>query len=216
MTTETMTINEALAVKKNLMSRIATAVRNFVPAVPNKHINSKIDGLTVEDWRKHQAERYQSISDMIRRRDAITCAIAQSNAVTKVTVGKREYTVAEAIAAKNDGMSGKVALRDRIASVLSMSELEVNRRNGDDLEARADTYIKNTYGGQTDLRNLTEDIRRDRADYIARQSYDLVMPAGMQMKQLLQELDEEINTFMTGVDFALTNSNATTTITITY
>ena len=216
MNTETMTIHKALSELKTMDSRIATGVRGCTFAVANKHHNTKIDGATVEDFRKEQASNYQSVCDLMKRRDAIKCAVVKSNATAEVTINGNTYTVAEAIDLKNNGMKGKMLLREKMAADLRLATAEINRRNGDDLQARADAYIKNMYGSQTDLKSLTGEMRSDREKFIEQQSYDLVTPTGIELKKLIEELDKEIQSFMIEVDAALSVSNAITTIEISY
>lgn len=216
MTTETMTIHKALAELKTMDARIASGVRGCTFAVANKHHNTKIDGATIDDYRKEQASKFQSISDLINRRNAIKGAVVLSNATTKVMINGHSYSVAEAIELKNNGMKGYMLLIEKMTSDLRLAITEINHRNGDDLQQRADAHIKNMYGNQADLKNLTGEMREDRGNFIVQQSYDLVTPAGMELKNLIEELNEQVQSFMIEVDAALSVSNAVTTITIEY
>ena len=97
MTTEKMTVHKALCELKTLDSRIQKCMQQNPFVFANKHANSKVAGVSVGDYCKEVQASYQSANDLIARRDAIKRAVTLSNATVKVTIGGKEYTVAEAI-----------------------------------------------------------------------------------------------------------------------
>lgn len=216
MTKETMTIHKALSELKTIDSRISKAISSCKYAVANKHSNEKIGGVSVEEFRKEQEDIFKSACDLINRRNAIKCAVVKSNATAKVVINGVEYTVAEAIDMKNHGMDGKRTMLNQMTLQLKLAEGEIERQNGDQLQQRADNYIKNMYGNQTDLSKMTGDMRSDREKFIAQQTAELVTPMGMDIRKTIKALEDEINAFMVEVDAALSVSNATTTIEIEY
>lgn len=216
MTKETMTIHKALSELKIIDSRISKAVRDCKFATVNKHSNEKINGVLIDDYRREQENLFKSACDLINRRNAIKRAVVQSNAVAKVTINGVEYTVAEAIDMKNHGMDGRRELLRQMIQHLTAAEMSVERYNGDELQNRADAYIKNMYGNQTDLSKLTGEMRSDREKFIAQQTSEIVTPMGMDLRKTIKEFEDEINSFMVEVDAALSVSNATTTIEIEY
>lgn len=104
MTTEKMTIHKALCELKTLDARITKSIGETEYVFANKHSNDKVNGMTVAAYCDEIKSGYQRVTDLIKRRDAIKRAVVLSNAVTKVTVGGKEYTVAEAIEMKNRGV----------------------------------------------------------------------------------------------------------------
>ena len=104
MTTEKMTIHKALCELKTLDARITKCIGETEYVFANKHSNDKVNGMTVAAYCDEIKSGYQRVTDLIKRRDAIKRAVVLSNAVTKVTVGGKEYTVAEAIEMKNHGI----------------------------------------------------------------------------------------------------------------
>lgn len=100
MTTEKMTIHKALCELKTLDARITKCIGETEYVFANKHSNDKVNGMTVAAYCDEIKSGYQRVTDLIKRRDAIKRAVVLSNAVTKVTVGGKEYTVAEAIEMK--------------------------------------------------------------------------------------------------------------------
>lgn len=213
MITEKMNVHQALAELKMLDKRIDNAIRegNFV--VPNKHSNTKIGGIDIKDHIADVKSRYQKIQDLIARRNAIKRAVVQSNAVTRVMIGNVEYTVAEAIDMKNHGMEYLMTLRDRLALEYKMAKQDADQRNGSDLSRRADDYIR-TMVGNTDVKGMTEDVKKMRDDFITAQTTELVDPIGALAE--IQKMNDAIDEFLTNVDACLSVSNATTEIEVTY
>ena len=86
MTTETMTIHKALAELKILDGRIKKEIQSGSYCAANKHSNEKINGITIEDFRKTVQGTYDKVTDLINRRKAIKKAIVLSNAKTTVKI----------------------------------------------------------------------------------------------------------------------------------
>jgi len=213
-TTEKMTVHKALVELKTLDSRISKATTEVPFVLANKHANTKISGIPVSEYCENMKSAYQRVRDLIARRDAIKRAVVMSNATTKVTIGSDEFTVAEAIEMKNHGIGYYQSLLNVMSNSYRRAQRDADVNNGDALEERADEYIKSMYGNATDLKNLTEDIKRVRADFIAAQTYELVDP--IKVKEQMESLESDISTFMVEVDAALSVSNAITEIEIEY
>lgn len=213
MTTETMTIHKALCELKTIDSRITKEINSGPFVVANKHANTKISGVDVSEFCEQIKSRMQSVNDMIKRRNAIKCAVVQSNAVTTVSVAGKEYTVAVAIDMKNNGMQYLKYWLQKMTTDYNKAQREANAANGDILEQRADDYIKTMYGN-TDMKNASEEAKKSRAEFIAAQTYELVDP--IKIVASMEEIENHINQFMVEIDSALSVSNAVTTITIEY
>lgn len=213
MTTETMTIHKALCELKTIDARITKEINSGPFVVANKHSNTKISGVDVSEFCEQIKSRMQGVNDMIKRRNAIKCAVVQSNAVTTVSVAGKEYTVAVAIDMKNNGMQYLKYWLQKMTTDYNKAQREANAANGDILEQRADDYIKTMYGN-TDMKNASEEAKKSRADFIAAQTYELVDP--VKIVASMEEIENHINQFMVEIDSALSVSNAVTTITIEY
>lgn len=213
MTTETMTIHKALCELKTIDARISKEINSGPFVVANKHSNTKISGVDVSEFCEQIKSRMQSVNDMIKRRNAIKCAVVQSNAVTTVSVAGKEYTVAVAIDMKNNGMQYLKYWLQKMTTDYNKAQREANAANGDILEQRADDYIKTMYGN-TDMKNASEEAKKSRAEFITAQTYELVDP--IKIVASMEEIENHINQFMVEIDSALSVSNAVTTITIEY
>ena len=213
MTSEKMTVHKALCELKTLDDRIKKCINGTSYVFANKHSNTKVSGMSVAAYCDEIKSAYQRTTDLIKRRDAIKRSVVMSNAVTKVQVGGKEYTVTEAIEMKNHGIKMMQDLLKRLEYDNTRARREADENNGEMLEMRADEYVKSLYGS-TDMKNASDEIKKVRADFIAAQTYEIVDPIGI--KSEMDRLDKEISSFMVDIDSALSVSNALTEISIEY
>ena len=208
MTTEKMTVHKALCELKTLDARIQKSIQQGTFVFANKHSNNKVAGVSIGTYSEEIRAAYQSAKDLIARRDAIKRAVTLSNATVKVTIGGKEYTVAEAIEMKNQQLLLKKLDNDN-----RRARLEADKNNGDMLEMRADEYVKSLYGN-VDMKGASDEIKKVRADFIAAQTMEIVDPINITTE--LTTLEKEINDFVVEIDSALSVSNALTELEITY
>ena len=213
MITETMNVHQALAELKLLNKRISAAIVDPTWVVTNKHSNTKLGGVNVKEFGEDLKSKYQKVLDLIRRRDAIKRAVVNSNAVTKVTVAGKEYTVAEAIDRKNNGMDYLKNLAMRLQHDYTRAKGEADRLNGLELERRADEHVR-IMVGNSDMKGATAEAVRIRDEFITAQTTDIIDPIGVCTE--FGKLNDEVNSFLMNVDAALSVSNALTVITVEY
>lgn len=213
-TIEKMTVHKALAELKLLDDRITKAISEGIYCVANKHSNDKINGIDIAEYKKLMQSRYDKATDLIKRRNAIKRAVVLSNAVTKVTIADKEYTVAEAIEMKNHGVEFDMQLLNAMQSHYKTAQVNIKKQNdGKELEERADQYVTAIYGNKEGKAN-TADIEKVKADFLATNQYELVDPLNVLEK--IDALEKKINDFMAEVDSTLSVSNALTEIEIEY
>lgn len=211
MTTEIMTIHEALCELKVLDKRIKQEIAGTVFATTVLHCNDKINGVPIKEFSETVRSKYDRITDLIKRRTAIKKAITNSNATTMVTIGNDTMTVAEAIEYKRSGIEFKQALLEKISRDYSSSVVTVNVKN-DALTDRATDYIERAYTNKDSVNKDT--IESARQDFIDRNTLDLVDP--INGDKVIAELSKEIDTFVSKVDSTLSISNALTKVEISY
>ena len=213
MTQEKMTVHKALAELKVIGDRITNAINNGIFVKANKHSNEKINGVSVEEFRKQIQGSYDKVSDLIKRRNTIKRAVVLSNANTKVTVAGVEYTVAEAIEMKNTGTQYKRdfnnVLSKQYAEVIRITEKE----NGETLQQKAENYVVGLYGSK-EGKTSTEEIENTRKQFIANNTFELIDP--IKVREKIDALEKEISEFESEVDAALSVSNAVTELTVEY
>jgi hypothetical protein len=213
MNTERMSVHKALSELKTLDDRIEKNIEGSCFVVANKHSNQKFMGMPIDELKEHMKSNYQKVTDLITRRNAIKRAVVLSNAITKVIIGGVEYTVAEAIEMKNHGIEHYALFLGHIKREYASAKREIETNNGDKLEAKADTYITTLYGN-SDMKNLSEEVQSTRKDFIASQTYELIDSIGVE--SVIEELEKTIDEFIVDVDSALSVSNALTEIEISY
>ena len=213
MKVEKMTVHKALAELKIVDDRINSAINGGTYCVATKHSNSKINGISIEDYTKVMQGYYDKATDLIRRRNAIKRAVVLSNATTKVTINGAEYTVAEAIEMKNHGVEFDESMLSVLRNQYNKAQAEILKQNSDDLEKRAEQYVIGIYGSKEGKTN-TDDFEKTKKDFINANSYELIDP--IKILDRINELEESIANFKAEVDSALSVSNAITEIEISY
>lgn len=213
MTTETMTIHKALADLKVLDNRINSTISGGTYCLANKHSNEKLKGVPIADYVKVMQSDYDKANALITRRNAIKRAVVLSNAVTKVKVGNEEYTVAEAIEMKNHGMEFKVRLFETLQQQYKKAQSEILKQNGDNLEQRAEQYVIGIYGNKEGKSN-SDDYENTKKAFLLGNTFELVDP--IKVLDKINSLEEEITSFVSEIDAALSTSNAITQLEITY
>lgn len=211
MTTERMTIHEALSELKVLDKRIKQEIAATTFSTSNLHCNAKIYGVSIEEYKNAVKSKYDKITDLIKRRTAIKKAITNSNAVTVVTIGEKSMTVAEAIEYKRSGIEFKRVLLEKVSKDYNIASLTTMTKN-ESLTDRATDNIERTYGNKENVNK--EALESAREKFIADNTYDMVDP--IDSVKIMEKLSDEIDNFMSKVDSTLSVSNALTKIDIEY
>lgn len=217
MTHEKMTIHKALAELKTMDDRITDAINAPIYVMAVKHSAEKINGVTISDFKKSIESGYQKVMSLMARRDAMKRAVVLSNAQTKVQVGGKEYTVAEAIDMKNNGTEYKRILKNRMANQYNGARNDLERNSGEAIEKRAEQYVLAVIQAQPKDAKMAVDsdaMQALRKDYIKNNTYDLIDP--LNVVKTMESLVDEINEFEAEVDAALSCSNALTVIEFDY
>jgi hypothetical protein len=213
MTTEKMTVHKALAELKVIGDRIISAIQSGVYCKANKHSNEKINGVSVDEFKKQIQGNWDKVSDLIRRRNAIKKAVVLSNATVKVKVGDEEFTVAEAIEMKNSGMEYKKSLVNMLNRQYIQAIQTTEKENGEILQQKAESYVIGLYGSKEGKTNI-EEIEKTRKEFITNNTFELIDP--LKIREKIDVLEKEISEFESEIDAALSVSNAITELTIEY
>ena len=201
----TISVTRALAELKTLDDRISKAANNGYIAMT---VGGKVVGTnrTQDEVEKAVKESYQSFNDLVTRRNKLKCAIVKSNAETKVKIGDKELTVAEAIERKNSIVfeeqmiqSLSVQLRQATAQVEKVNA-EANQRLNQMLEVNLGK----------DRKTSEEDYEAISKPFMAKNEAKLVDP--LKLEELVQKLQVSVDDFKLNVDFALSEVNALTQI----
>lgn len=203
-----LSITEALPEVKLLEKRIADKISESKFVGVTIGTKGLVSLRTREDFDKDASASYQSVTDLIKRRNLIKSLIVQSNATTIVKVGMVEMTVAEAIERKNSIGFEKLLLQE-MKDQLYRVQSEINSTNRN-VQAQLDKQLE-ALAGKEAKANVSEYEGIINA-YREKNEAKLVDPLNLQTK--ISALQETIEDFELHVDTALSKSNTLTEIEI--
>lgn len=200
MSTEEFTITRALVELKTLEKRIEKLIAE-----------SRFIAITYKGFPGDEVDtgKYQSIRDLIARRDKIKRAIIRSNGQVKVMISKRTYTVQEAIDRKASIQWEKTLLRKmQEQRSLMLNEME---RHNTGVQSKLDKLLESQFGSK-DSKSNKDDLASISDSYRKSNLATLVDP--LQLDKEIEKLSLLIEEFEKEVDFVLSESNALTKVKI--
>lgn len=222
MTTEPMTIHEALSELKMLDKRIRGKITKTSFVVTHKAAVKKIDGKTIEEISDSIKSDYSSICDLLRRRVAIKNAVVLSNAgagdnVTRdINIDGKDYTLAEIIDMKNCVLLLVETLLNFMTKCKNSkdSDLLYNERGlQEDADEYAVRYASN-YVSKNDKSTDDATLQRCKESFKADHTVEVIDPLKIDTK--VEAISKWIDEFTSKVDGKVSVHNATTTITVEY
>lgn len=204
-----MTIHRALSELKLIDAKIEKQISEINP-VGIFQKDKLINGYTKEeDFKTSAISKFQSVSDLIKRKSDIKSAIVLANGTTKVKVGEREMTIADAI-----NFKAVVKFKYQLISKLKQSHLNSAanlQKNNQIVEDNVQKLLEYTFGKESTKVN-ENDMNAVRKPYIEANSWHLFDPLDVLKK--VEEMEKEVSEFEMEVDAALSEINATTFIEI--
>jgi len=205
-----MSITRALATLKSLDAKLLkqTERLDLVAVTEGQGTYLKLTGKTVTatDFATKAQSQLQSITDMLTMRDLLKAGIIQSNAVTLVTIGGKETTVAQAIEQKRSVVL-RQGLLAKMKALYNMGMIQFSKRSSEfdaALSSKLDTLLGRDRATKGDeVEGIAVPLRQ-------RGEPALYDPTGL--AAVIEALETEIDDFLTEVDFALSESNARTEI----
>lgn len=204
-------IHRGLGELKTLEKRINKEINSarFIGFKKNSATKEYNTGLVSEEFEAQAKSISDSIKDLINRKKKFKEAIVNSNAVTKVTIGIEEMTVASAIERK-ESIQYEKQLLQQMVSQYTQAITTVQKQN-DKVENAIDDKISVMLGGENASKN-SDMVKTFGENYRKENGWDVIDPLGL--KAIIDELDDSITTFENEVDVVLSESNATTFIEI--
>jgi len=199
-----MSITQALAELKLLDKRIQKALDH----VNWTDVKTKANPLDVEKFTRTARAEFQSFTDLVKRYDTIKRAVVLSNATTRVRVGTWEGTVAEAIEYKRS-----IFYKNRLLDVMKLQLLtakEQFKQQQEAVDARLEKLLHSELG--KDVKTSPETITALTNTFRQNNNVELVDP--LDLAGRTRELEEEIESFETNVDWVLSETNGKTMIQI--
>lgn len=196
------TVTRALAELKLLEKRIQKSIdsSHFVTT------QSKTKAMDVEKFNREASSNYQSIRDLLNLRNRLKVEIVKSNANTLVKIGPHEYSVAEAIERKRS-----ISFEKNLLTKLQQQKTE-SKNLMDNHEAvvksKLDRLLEVEFG--KDVKSNVDNVNTITKSYLENNKMVLIDPLNIDEK--IKLLENDIEEFEKNVDFALSESNARTTI----
>ncbi len=201
-----LSIHRALTELKMLNLRIETATNEVSAVVANRKSNRKMNGVDIQEYEKQMQASYDKVVGLISYRNKIKALVVQSNASTKVIVGKEEMTVAEAIERKQSIQYEKNLLE--IMQHQYRSTINTVAKENDALPAKLETYLINILGNKD--KQSPDEVKLHTETFMKRNEYEVIDP--LNVKKQIESLSTRIEEFESEVDAVLSESNATTFI----
>lgn len=201
-----LSIHRALTELKMLTLRIEAATNEVSAVVANRKSNRKINGVDIPGYEKQMQASYDKVVGLISYRNKIKALVVQSNANTKVLVGKEEMTVAEAIDRKQSIQYEKNLLE--VIQHQHRSAINTVAKENDALPAKLETYLINILGNKD--KQSPEEVKLHTETFMKRNEFEIIDP--LNVKQQIEKLSNRIEEFESEVDAVLSESNATTFI----
>lgn len=203
---EQILVTKGLNELKLLDSRINRKIEEgeFIAAakLSVQNVNGKI---TKEAYKANAKADYQSIVDLIKRRNNIKSAIIQSNAVTKVDIAGKIMTVAEAID-KKSSIEYEISLLEKLTMQYKTSSDIIIKEN-EKVDYSIEQLLNTAYGKEG-----KEKITQASYDAIAepyRKANEYGLVDALDGEKLIKEMKDKIERFLSEVDTALQISNST-------
>ena len=204
-----MTIHRALAELKMIDARIEKTINSIEPSgimQKEKLVNGFIKK---EEFEANAVSRFQSVNDLIDRKNKIKSAIVKANGLTEVIISNKTMTISEAINYKT-----VIEFKKKLIATLSQRHKT----------AKSNANIQNETVKKNALRLAEAALQKDNVKisdgdavaitepYIEKNTFHLVDP--LKVDDLVQKLTKEVDDFATEVDAVLSEINAITVIEI--
>lgn len=205
-----ISVTRALTEVKHLNDRINRATSaQFVGNARGKDSFKVVLGnnQSVTDVESVFKQNLQSAIDLIARRDLLKRKIVESNSLTKIEVAGEIMSVSEAIEKKasipykNNLLA---SLRDQYRRVLTTAE-----QHNAKLYQEIDNAVQQAYSndkGKVDAEQY-EAVAKPRL-----QRNEVSVIDSIEIQKVIDKLDQEISSFVSEIDFVLSESNAKTMI----
>lgn len=206
-----MTICRALAEIKLLDQRINRKIRENMYVAANKKSAKKVNNsVNKDEFITSGMSAYQSILDLIERRKKIKAAIVASNAITTVTENEVEMTVADAIERKTSicyEQSLLAELERQYNSALSKTNTENEK-----VKQKLDEFLLATLGKEGKSKATEDEINAISKPYTEQNELEIVDAIGV--KDIITNMKDNVEKFISEIDFVLSESNTITKIEI--
>lgn len=203
---EKMTLHRALVELKLIGTKIKKGI-DTLTVVSAIQKDKKIGNIyTEEEFSTNAKADYQSVTDLITRRNKIKTLVVAKNAEVKVTINKVEMTIADAI-----NFKAVIVLKQELLKKLKDQYQNIQaqlNRNNELIDAQALKLVETTMGANAG-KKIDADSGTAQAimkPYKENNSFKLVDP--LELGKEIKKLEDEVLGFMAEVDAVLSEANA--------
>lgn len=197
-----MSVTQALAELKLVRKRLDSGLRHAEWAT----VATKTHPVNAEKFERDAYASLQSYTDLYTRYIKLKTAIVRANADTRVKVGSWEGSVADAIEYKRC-IEFKKTLLESLRNGLTQARSEYEQEQAQ-VANRLERLLASELG--KDVRTNPETITALTTSFRANNPVELVDP--LNTARRIKELEEEIDSFETNVDWVLSEANGRTLI----
>jgi len=209
MAKKTLTVYEALQERKLIKAKLERArfTKKYITSA--RECDEQIDGVSIDEIKRSLKGNFDSVNQLFKNFAAYTAAINQSNAVTKVTIAGKEYTVAEAIS-RYQTLGAEREFLQELTNQYNLVKNDVTNHNEKVLDPdKISEYIRNVLGDSKKDQSLIDST----IDTYKKKNLKVLIDPN-NLEEEIQKRLEELNNFIEQFHFVLTRSNATTEITV--
>jgi len=204
-----MTIHRALSELKQIDARIEKAILAIEPTGVTQKDKLVNQFYKKEDFEKEAKAKFQSVNDLIERKNKIKSAIVKANGVTQVEINGEKMTIADAINFKQ-----VIDFKKKL-----IATLEQKHRNAKATAERNNKQVEDNALRLAEAALQKDNVKINDGDavaitepYLAKNQFHLVDP--LKVDELVEKLQTEVNDFESEVDAVLSEINAVTVIEI--
>ena len=212
---QTMTLTEALVKLKLYERKINKKLRSDMQEMVIDYTvgdkKGRVSGLTEEELKNKANSVIQQTQALINNRNKLKAAVAQTNAITTVKVGDKEYTIVQAIERKNGIVKEKefIGILEKQVNYVNQKvqslNTEAREKANDIVEAQVSAEAKN---------KKTEEVEKLYELIYNKNKAEIIDPVGIEA--LVEKLKNDVEEFEQNVDVALSIANAKTEIEVDF
>jgi hypothetical protein len=206
---EKMTIHRALSELKLIDTKVTKKLSDLDP-IGGYQKGKLVNGRTPEaDFKSLAQGNWDSMTDLLNKKNKIKSAIVLSNALTKVTVANVEMSVAEAITKKTNIEAYRTiidSLRFKVKKVQGAIN-DGNNKVKDNCQKVVEATV-----GKDNIQTSADQVAAISKSFMETNEIHTFDPLGIEAK--IEELEKDYMEFKAEVDAVLSESNATTFIEI--
>ena len=207
-----ITVTRALSELKTLKARFEKSLRdlNIVAVNQGSKLRSPFTSYKKEDFEEKAKAGLQSTNALYARIILLKTAIDRSNSVTKVKICGQELTIQEVLVQKKylELKHDQLAeLKSQATKMRADFDSAVQENN-----AAIEKMVASTVGRDGNDQQKAQ-ARREAEEYINK-TREVTTVDPCEIDRLIKELEDNISEFENNVDYALSESNSTTTISI--